>query len=249
MARSLLGGTPSDRSPAVLATGTTDVGLIFVSMSAREPSGRDADYLEWHSLDHRPEQHRLAGLRQSLRLVSTPACRAARAVSHPRYDRVDHVMTYFWTEQAALGPFGALSDALTGGRRPLALPSVEYGAYDLAGKAAAPRAVVGADVIPWRPALGVYLVVEEGRASPTALAEVAGVAGIWWHTGRRLEHPMALDRRGLQLTYCYLDQEPEVVAEDLEEPLRHRWSTEGVVPLLAAPFRTLVPFHWDRYLP
>jgi hypothetical protein len=55
--------------PEVLATGATDVRMIFVSMAAREPGGRDAEYLEWHSLDHRPEQHRLAGLRHSLRLV------------------------------------------------------------------------------------------------------------------------------------------------------------------------------------
>ena len=37
------------------------------------PTGRDAEYLRWHTLDHRPEQHRLAGVRASLRLVSTPA--------------------------------------------------------------------------------------------------------------------------------------------------------------------------------
>ena len=59
-----------------------DITTVFVSMSARHPDGLDADYLQWHSLDNRPEQHRLAALRSSLRLVSTPACRAARAVSH-----------------------------------------------------------------------------------------------------------------------------------------------------------------------
>jgi hypothetical protein len=31
--------------------------------------------------------------------------------------------------------------------------------------------------------------------------------------------------------------------------LEHRWRTEAVVPLLAAPFHTLVPFEWARYLP
>ena len=44
-----LSGTASDELPEVLATGATDVRMIFVSMAAREPGGRDAEYLEWHS--------------------------------------------------------------------------------------------------------------------------------------------------------------------------------------------------------
>ena len=77
-------GTPSDECPEILATGSTDVTTIYTSLSKRHPEGRDADYLEWHSLDHRPEQHRLAELRASFRMVSTPACRAARAASNAR---------------------------------------------------------------------------------------------------------------------------------------------------------------------
>src|SRR5579862_9198183 len=103
-----LSGTASDALPAVLATGSTDVYAIFVSLSARDPEGRDAEYLHWHSLDHRPEQYRVAGLRHSIRLVSTPAYRAARAASNERYDRVDHVMTYFFAQSAAFDQFRAL---------------------------------------------------------------------------------------------------------------------------------------------
>ena len=44
----------------------------FVSMATRHPDGTDAEYLHWHTLDHRPEQHRLSAVRASLRLVSTP---------------------------------------------------------------------------------------------------------------------------------------------------------------------------------
>lgn len=136
-----LPGTASDELPEVLATGATDVRMIFVSMAAREPDGRDAEYLEWHSLDHRPEQYRLAGLRHSLRLVSTPACRAARVLRASRHDAVDHVMTYFFADGAALDQFGALSSALGGDRRPFRLPTVEAGYFRLAGKVAARRAV------------------------------------------------------------------------------------------------------------
>jgi hypothetical protein len=244
-----LGGTPSDRLPDVLAVGSTDVGTIFVSMSARQAEGRDAEYLEWHSLDHRPEQYRIPGLRHSLRLVSTPGCREHRMASEVRYDDVDHVMTYFFTDAGALGPFNDLSDALPAERRPLVLPSVEYGVFDVAGKVAAPRAVTGADVIPWRPALGVFLLVENGTAPPAALVEVEGVAGAWWGEGSVTETPFPMDRRSLQITYLFLDDEPEAVAELLVSSLQRRWAHGGPVPLLAAPFHVVVPFDWDRHLP
>ena len=161
-----LSGTPSEQLPDVLATGSTDVTFAFISLSAREPDGRDAEYLAWHSLDHRPEQYRLAGLRNSLRIVSTPACRAARAASVDRFDPVDHVMTYLFTDPGPIPRFNDLGGALhNGGRMPLRLPSVEFMTADVAGKAASPRAVAGADVIPWRPARGVYLIIESGQAS------------------------------------------------------------------------------------
>jgi hypothetical protein len=244
-----LPGTASDDLPAVLATGSTDVRMIFVSMSAREPDGRDAEYLEWHSLDHRPEQYRVAGLRHSVRLVSTPACRAARSHSDPQYDAVDHVMTYFFAEGAALDQFNALSAALGGDRRPFRLPSVYAGYLSLAGTIAARRAVAGADVIPWRPARGVYLVVEQGAQSPAPLVDIAGVAGIWWHQRGTSPEPGSTDDTGLQVTYCFTDEDPVETAQRLRRPLEQRWSAGEGVPLLAAPFYTLVPFEWNRYLP
>lgn len=245
-----LEGTPSDQLAQVLATGRGDVGYAFVSFSAREPAGRDAEYIAWHSLDHRPEQHRLPGLRNSLRLVSTPACRAARAASSAAFDTVDHVMTYLFTDLAEMPGFNALGDALNrAGRMPLRLPSVGYMTAELAGKAAAPRAVAGADVIPWRPAQGVYLIIEEGQASPAALTEIPGVAGVWWHHGALAPEPFGADARGRQITYCYLDDDPVVTAERLGPVMRRRWASGEVKGLLAAPFFAIVPFAWDRHLP
>jgi hypothetical protein len=223
--------------------------MAFISLSAREPEGRDAQYIEWHSLDHRPEQYRLAGLRNALRLVSTPACRSARAASDGPLDAIDHVMTYLFTDAGSLPAFGALGAALDEvGRFPLRLPSVGYLTASLAGKAAAPRAVVGADVLPWRPALGVYLIIEEGLVSPEALIETPGVAGTWWFRGDLAPAPYD-DARGRQITYCYLDDDPVQTAERLKEPLRRRWASGEAKGLLAAPFYPIEPFHWDRHLP
>jgi hypothetical protein len=236
--------------PAVLAAGSTDVTTLFVSFSAREPAGRDRDYLKWHSLDHRPEQHRIRGLRQSLRFVSTPDCRARRAADRTPYDRVDHVMTYFFTDPGCLEPFGVLSDALTEERRPLSLPSVGYALFELAGKAAAPRAVVGADVLPWRPMLGAYLVLEEGAATPDpALLDAEGVAGAWWFTGTVAHTPFTIDSRGLQLTVLFLDDDPVSVAAELAGSLAQRPTRHDSTVLLAAAFHAIVPFAWSRHLP
>src|SRR5262245_55257279 len=104
-------GSPSDDLPELLAYGRGDTATVVVSMSARHPEGRDAEYLEWHALDHRPEQHRLEGLRGSLRVVSTPDCRAARAASEAPYDDVDHVVAYLFAHAGVGGTWPPWSAA------------------------------------------------------------------------------------------------------------------------------------------
>jgi hypothetical protein len=164
-------------------------------------------------------------------------------VSDDRYDAVDHVMTYWFDDAGSLGPFMALGRALrVAGRMPLRLPSVEVASYQVAGKVAAPRVVVGADVVPWRPAVGAYLLLEHGTAASGRLCEAEGVAGVWWAT--RVDGDVVT-----QLTYCFLDDDPAVVAERLEPLLADRWHAGEVRPLLAAPFFSVVPHAWDRYVP
>lgn len=241
-------GTASDGVPAILATGDSGVSTLFLSMAERHPDGADADYLRWHSLDHRPEQHRLPSLRASLRMVSTPACRAARAAADPAFAAIDHVMSYFFADAAGLEGFGALSRALSGaGRVPFVLKPVQRGVYTIDRRCAAEPAKAGADVLPWRPTLGIYLLLEEGVTDPAPLAEVAGVAGFW--AGASQPTAVSSAGAGQQLTYCFLDDDPVATATRLAPVLRERWAASGIRPLLAAPFHTVVPFEWDRYLP
>src|ERR1700755_245599 len=123
-----LPGTPSDEVADVLAAGSGDITTLFVSMARRHPEGRDAEYLRWHTLDHRPEQHRLAGVPASLRLGSAPALPGARAPGDERFDAIDHVMTYFFTDASGLTSFLELSSALGGADRKLPLlPPVQRG--------------------------------------------------------------------------------------------------------------------------
>lgn len=241
-------GTPSDEAPQVLATGRTDITTLYVSMSGGHPDRDDAGYLRWHTLDHRPEQYRLAGLRSSLRIVSTPECREMRAASDERFNAVDHVMTYFFADLDGLGPFYDLAVALKeAGRIPYLLPAVERGAYAVETMAAAPRIKAGADVLPWWPATGVYLLVEREATDVTALTEVAGVAGVW--SGRAVATDISDAREGQQITYCFLDDDPVETAGRLKPVLEERWQKGNIRPLFAAPFHVLVPREWNRYLP
>jgi hypothetical protein len=239
-----LPGIPSDDAPDVLATGRGDVGTLFVSMARRHPDGLDAEYLRWHTLDHRPEQHRLSAVRASLRLVSTPACRAARILGDPRFDGIDHVMTYFFTDPGGMTGFLDLSHALGDAGRKLALlPPVERGVYGVDAKRAAPRVKVGADVLPWWPIRGAFLIIEREPDSVDGLLDVAGVAGVWTATALDVGPELASAAAGQHLTYCFLDEDPVTVAHHLQPVLALR------EPLFAAPFHPVIPYEWDRYVP
>lgn len=243
-------GTPSDEVPGILAAGRGDVSILFVSMATRHPEGDDAEYLRWHTLDHRPEQHRLSAVRASLRLVSTPACRAERAFSAGQFDAVDHVMTYFFSDVDGLEAFNELSSALGGADRKVALlPHVERGVYDVQTRVAGARIKIGSDVLPWWPARGVYLLLERGDAAAADLLDVEGVAGVWSASAREVDRSLATAEAGQHITYCFLDDEPAATATRLRPVLEARWARTNVEPIFAAPFHLVVPHEWDRYVP
>ncbi len=244
-------GLPSDDVDSILTVARSEISTLFVSMSARHPEGRDADYLYWHTFDHRPEQHRIPSIHASLRLVSTTECRASRLASEPPFDRVDHVMTYFFSDPDGLQAFGALSIALEdAGRKPYLLPAVDRGLYAVRGREAAPRVKIGADVLPWFPATAAFLLLERGAGAPSALLDAPGVAGAWWASGLPVDVPGSRQERvGLQLSLCFLDDDPVTVAEGLRPVLEDRWARSAVRPLLAAPFFVLVPQDPGRHLP
>jgi hypothetical protein len=246
-----LEGTPSDDAAAVLATGRAEVSAIFLSLARRDPGGRDAEYVWWHCFDHRPEQYRLAAIRSSLRLVSTTECRAARAASTERYDATDHVMTYFFRDLSGIGPFADLGAALGAAGRMRALPSVEFATYALRGATAAPRVKVGADVLPWWPATGAYLLLESGgeAADDAPLLDVAGVAGAFDAEAVVVEGGLSNAEPGTRLTYLLLDDDPVAVAGGIRPELERRWRATGAEPLFAAPFHVVVHQDVTRHLP
>ena len=226
-------------------------------MSRRHADGEDAAYLEWHVLDHLPEQYRLAGLR----VRASGGCRPrragpVRAASEPPFDAVDHVVQYLFAEPVgpALDTFFALGGALhQAGRMPIALPRVQVGGWRLDGMLAADRVLVGAAVAAvatgsWRLPAGRAGHRRRPPDARRALVAVAGVAGAWRWIGAS-PHERLEGTDGLTLTVCYLDDDPVEVATRLAPVLADRWATGGVIPLLAAPFEAVVAGAWDRHLP
>jgi hypothetical protein len=224
---------------------------IYLSLAARHPEGKDAAYIEWHAVDHEPEQHRLSTVWASRRVVSTPECRAVRAASFGRYDEVDHVMAYFFVPPPDFKAFEDLNNALgTSGRTKPRLPILERGTWQVHGKVVAPGGIVSPDVLPWRPIKGIYLILERGSVPAADLAEISGVTGVWWAGGALMNPVFATsDNTGMQLTLCYVDGDVVETATRLKEPLQKRWDGSGLTPVLAAPFQAVVANDWARYLP
>ena len=159
-------------------------------------------------------------------------------------------MTYFFSDLGGMKGFLELSRALgDAGRKLPLLPPVERGIYEVGEKTASARVKIGADVLPWRPILGAYLLIEHGTAAPAELSAVDGVAGVWSFESLRVDERLAAAQPGQLLTYCFLDDEPVATATRLRPVLEQRCERGGVKPLFAAPFHPVVPYEWHRYVP
>jgi hypothetical protein len=203
-------------------------------------------YNEWHMLDHMPEQYPLPGLAFGQRWVSTPACRAARAVDGDPLAPIHYVTLYLMTEplDETLRDFMALGKELheldrfhQHRRAPLSGP------FAVDGILAAPRVLISAEAVPYRPARGVYVVVaagdEPGLDAKSAI-DVPGVAGVWTF-GPRDDYVARWPIGGRRtISVCWLDAAPLEVAPDVDSLLK----TDLV---FAGPFETVRPWQWDWF--
>ena len=246
------------------------VKVGFFSFSHSSPTGDDQPYLEWHQMDHMPEQYQLPGLLLAQRWASTPACRAARAVESGDWSKVEHVVCYLMGNPVdeTIDEFLTLGRHLAElGRFPHSLPSQYRGGLRLLEAAASPRVLVSAEVVPYRPHQGVYLIVEEIAGSPAdraareealkhlhtdvlpALVTVPGVAGVWTYATTPSIRRSMFSEGDYQITTCYLDDDPASVAAGIVPVLADRWASAPVQPVLASPFESLLSWDWTRFRP
>jgi len=200
----------------------------FFSFTEITDPNEHRSYNEWHQLDHMPEQYPLDGIAYGQRWVSTPACRAARAVSGPRLDPIHYVTLYLMTEPVdrTLREFRALGQELHDKDRfHLHRRAHLSGPFRFVDAAVAPRVLISAEAVPYRPNRGVHVTVGAPRALD-ALCAIDGVAGAW---------SFADDARTITVAWC--DDEPLAVAPR--------------VPVgdaeFAGPFESIVPWEWGWF--
>jgi hypothetical protein len=240
------------------------VRLGFFSLSGSGPSGDDGPYLAWHLYDHLPEQYQIGGIVQGQRWITSSACLAARSRAADSWGTVRHVVQYLMGEpvEETLEEFYDLArqlDAL--GRMRPRPPSRFQCGLPLLGAQASPRVLVSPEVVPFRPNLGIYLVLEEITDRGTigehmrwmheehlpAVLAAPGVAGMWlFGTTGDYEHER-FARGNFRLSVCYLDGEPAQVAPDLARLWERAWDRGPLRPLLAAPFESVISHDWDRF--
>jgi hypothetical protein len=223
-------------------------------------------YNEWHQLDHLPEQFPLPGIVYGQRWVSTPACRAARAVSEEPLDPIHYLTCYLMADpiEQTLDDFfdlgGRLHDLDRFHRHRRAHLT---GPFRVVDTAAAPRVLVSAEAVPFRAHRGLYVIVEEHRETDAlvdyqrwlvtehepALLAVPGVAGIWtFASSEKLASPR-WSGGAHRITVAWLDDDPlDVTARlaPLEAERRERFDAISHVTF-AGPFETITPWEWDWF--
>ena len=241
------------------------VKLGFFSLTRHSERGDDRPYLEWHQLDHMPEQYPLAGIVAGQRWVSTPACRAARRRDGELLGPIHYMTLYLMAEplQQTLQDFQALGQHLRAvGRFHEQRRARLSGPFDVTAMRAAPRVLVSDEAVAFRPNRGVYVVVREGPGTEGATAadvgaggggvlaerllEQKGVAGVWSFSAaeRFAEFGWRAGRHAV--TVCFLDEEPLSVADHLGDVVEVDESPTAPV-VFAGPFETVTPWSWGWF--
>ena len=241
------------------------VRVGFFSFTEITDPGEHRSYNEWHQLDHMPEQYPIPGVVYGQRWVSTPACRAARAVDGPLLAPIHYVTLYLMGEpvEETLELFADLGRRLHGaGRFHQHRRSRLSGAWRVTAMRAAPRVLVSDEAVAFRPTRGVYVVVQSGPAAPGAaplpspaapsghdgwahtLLALPGVAGVWRFGDLGEAHRRRTG--GRVVTVCFLDEEPLRVAAELGAVAADGDGRHGSVEF-AGPFEAITPWHWDWF--
>ena len=228
------------------------IRLGFFSFTEITDPNEHHAYNEWHQLDHMPEQYPLDGVAYGQRWVSTPACRAARTVSEPPLDSIHYMTLYLMTEpvERTLAEFMQLGrDLHAVGRFHLHRRARLSGPFPRRDAVVAPRVLISAAAVPYRPNLGVHVEVEvldAGAAGAAgaeqylghlaALCNLPGVAGAWSFTDEQ--------RR---VTVTWLDAPPLEVREPIEALVTQRRAASTTRTIFAGPLETITPWQWTWF--
>lgn len=232
------------------------------SLTAAPPHD-DGSYLRWHLLDHMPEQYQLPGIVSGLRWIADGDYPSARLASHGPLGQIGNVVHYLVGDpvRGTFDDFVDLGRALReNGRMPAMRPLLQIGGLRLLQWQAAPRALVSAEVVPFRPHRGVLLLIEEplddrpdswlewlvAEHYPELLG-VRGTAGVWTFGSTSAWNPAPRGWRTdpQYITVIYLDEDPLAVTAALAPIVEKRWRSGAVRPLFAGPLRSMIS--WEAW--
>jgi hypothetical protein len=238
------------------------VKAAFFSITPPGPPDDDGRYLRWHLLDHMPEQYQLPGIQFALRYIADGEYLRSRLAAFGPLENVGNIVNYLVGDpvEQTHEDFMALGPRLAElGRFPEARPYLQLRMPALLRWYASPRALVSAEVVPFRPHRGVVVIIEvpagddvttwlqwlHTRHYPTVLA-APGVAGAWIYrdTTTWKLHP-AVHGDPQYTTVIYLDDDPLVTAKALGALIEERWASGAVRPLFAGPLRTMID--WEAW--
>jgi hypothetical protein len=238
------------------------VRAAFFSITPPSSPDDDGSYLKWHLLDHMPEQYQLPGIQFALRYIADGEYLQGRMAAKDHLVDVGNVVNYLVgdpVEQTHMD-FMQLGPRLAElGRYPDRRPYLQLRMPALLRWYAAPRALVSAEVVPFRPHRGVVVIVEEPVGDDSAqwlqwlhtdhfpaLLGVPGVAGAWLYGDASTWklHPAAKGDPQYT-TVVYLDDNPLTTAKSLQPLIEERWASGAVRPLFAGPLRTMID--WEAW--
>jgi hypothetical protein len=239
------------------------VKAAFFNMTPPPSADEDfASYLRWHLLDHMPEQYQIPGIAHAMRWIADGDYPDHKIAGTGYLENIGSVMNYLVGDpvQQTHDDFMELGPRLAEiGRFPVHRRALQLSMPALLRWYSAPRALISAESIPWRPHRGVVLIIEEPGEGNVAewlqwlhaehypsLLDVAGVAGAWMYgsTNTWNLHPRC-ENTPQYFSVVYLDEDPLVTTKALAPVIERRWDSGAARPLFAGPLRTMT--RWDAW--
>ena len=238
------------------------VKAAFFSLTPPQPADDDGSYLQWHLLDHMPEQYQLPGIQYALRYIADSGYRGDTIATSAQLGDVGNLVNYLVGDpvQQTHDDFMELGGRLAeNGRFPEVRPSLQLRMPALLNWHASPQALISAEVVPFRPHRGVVVAIEEPTTGDVAawlrwlhtdhypsLLATPGVAGVWTYgsTATWNLHPV-LQGEAQYTTVIYLDEDPLDVTKAIAPLVEERWQSGAVRPLFAGPLKSMI--RWEAW--
>ena len=253
--------------------------LAFFSFAEITDPTKHHEFNEYHQLDHRPENLALPGVIFGERWVRSPTRAAGVPTPDTAFATVQYMTMYWlrepveasrleWLDLGTTATHLGRRPDLGWSRRPLVGAFVPLKGY------VAPRVLISAEALPFRPGRGVLVRVSRldpdlaaverlarfhDRVAIPEMLECPGVTGAWTFVSESAyparRPPLADPGLGdLRIHVVFVDQDPLAVVGELAER-RDRSVAAGRVPddagaetpLFTAALRTIVPGEWDWF--